>query len=44
MVYRIAGGLGLALLGLGALGIAHISNELTGVFLLVGGIALLAGF
>ncbi len=41
MVYRIAGGIGLTLLGLSMLGIA-IPAAITGVALLVGGVALLA--
>lgn len=42
MVYRICGGIGLTLLGLSVVGIA-IPTIFTGVFLIIGGIALLAG-
>ncbi len=42
MIYRITGGIGLTLLGLASLGVA-VPALVTGIFLLVGGIALLAG-
>jgi hypothetical protein len=44
MVYRIAGGIALALLGISMLGIAGIPPAIIGIALLVAGIALLAGF
>lgn len=44
MVYRIAGGIGLTLLALSMLGIVSFPDVITGVALLIGGIALLAGF
>jgi hypothetical protein len=43
MVYRICGGIGLTLLGASMLGLVGIPTILTGIFLLVGGVALLAG-
>lgn len=45
MVYRIAGGIGLVLIGLMLIGVSGIPylTLLTGAALLVGGIALLAG-
>ncbi len=44
MVYKIAGGIGLILLGLGMAGIGGIPHALTGIVLAIAGIALLAGF
>lgn len=44
MVYRICGGIGLVLLGLGLAGIASVPDVVTGIFLLIGGLGLLAGF
>ena len=44
MVYRICGGIALLLLGLGAIGMNTIPTPLIGLFLLIGGVALLAGF
>lgn len=44
MVYRVCGGIGLLLLGIGAIGMNNIPAPLIGVFLVIGGIALLAGF
>lgn len=44
MVYKIAGGVGLTLLGLSMLGLTAVPQVLTGVLLLIAGIALLAGF
>lgn len=43
MVYRICGGIAFLLLGLSAVGIAQVPEYLTGVFLIIAGIALLAG-
>ncbi len=43
MVYRIAGGIGLLLLGLGMVGLGGVPAPLTGAFLVVGAIGLLAG-
>ena len=43
MLWRLAGGLGLLLLGLGMLGLPGIPKAITGALILVGGIALLAG-
>ena len=44
MVFRICGGIAFLFLGLGMLGIAKLPDAVTGVFLLIAGIALLAGF
>lgn len=43
MVYRIAGGIGITLLGLSMVGVTAIPSIITGIALLIGGIALLAG-
>lgn len=43
MVYKIAGGIGLTLLGITMLGI-DIPEQITGISLLIAGVALLAGF
>jgi hypothetical protein len=43
MVYRIAGGIGLLLLGIGMAGLGGIPGPITGAFLVVGAIGLLAG-
>lgn len=43
MVYRIAGGIGLTLLGLATFGLA-IPAAITGIALVIGGVALLGGF
>lgn len=42
-IYRIAGGIGIILLALPLLGILAVPSLVTGLFLLVAGIALLAG-
>lgn len=44
MIYRIFGGVGLLLLGIGAIGMNSIPAPLIGVFLVIGAVALLAGF
>jgi hypothetical protein len=44
MVYRICGGIAFLFLGLSSLGIAKLPEPVIGVFLLIAGIALLAGF
>lgn len=41
MVYRICGGIGLTLLGASMLGLA-VPAVITGIFLVIGGVALLA--
>lgn len=43
MVYRITGGIALGILGLTTLGLTAIPAVVTGIFLLIAGIALLAG-
>jgi hypothetical protein len=43
MVYRICGGIGLTLLGISMLGVVGVPAIITGIFLTIGGIALLAG-
>jgi len=43
MVYKIAGGIGFILLAIPLFGIAAVPAVLTGVVLLVAGIALIAG-
>lgn len=43
MLYRISGGIGFILLGLSMAGNALVSNGVTGVILVVAGVALLAG-
>ena len=43
MIYRIAGGVGITLLGFSMVGEAIIPTFVVAVFLIVGGIALLAG-
>lgn len=43
MVYRICAGIGLTLLAAGMIGLHGIPAIVTGIFLLIGGIALLAG-
>lgn len=43
MVYRIAGGLALGVLGLSTVGVSGIPTMLIGVLLIVAGVALLAG-
>jgi len=43
MVYKIAGGIGLALLGASLAGHPLVSGVVTGLFLIVAGVALLAG-
>lgn len=44
MVYRIAGGIFITLLGLSMVGIAILPTEATGIIGIIAGIALLAGF
>jgi len=44
MVWRIAGGIGIALLGLSLAGVFSAGDIIIGVLLIVAGIALLAGF
>lgn len=43
MVYRICGGIGITLLALSMLGVHTFGDQIAGIFLLIGGIALLAG-
>jgi len=43
MLFRICGGIGLTLLGLSQVGINGIPPIVTGIFLIIGGIGLLAG-
>lgn len=43
MVYKICGGIGLILLGAGMLGFNGFPDVVTGIFLFIAGIALLAG-
>lgn len=44
MIYRIAGGIYLALVGLSLLGLMAVPSMVLGIFALVAGIALLAGY
>jgi hypothetical protein len=43
MLFRICGGIGITLLGLGMVGVFGIPSIVTGIFLIIGGIGLIAG-